>query len=101
MKSSAGEPMRGDFRLAVGASAGGHAAELSILLDAAKGVWPVEPALYITTMQIAAGGFAGGGKPVHVIGECDRRKPLQALAVLLRAFALAQRTRPDAVVTTG
>ncbi|HYS85321.1 MAG TPA: hypothetical protein VEN78_10015 [Bradyrhizobium sp.] len=90
-----------DFRLAVGASAGGHANELLILLDAAMGIWPVEPSVYITTMQIAVGGFAKRGKPVHVIGECDRSKPLQAIAVLFRTLWLAIRERPDAVVTTG
>lgn len=90
-----------DFKLVVGASAGGHATELLILLDAARGMWPVEPAAYITTMQIAAAGFAQRGKPVHVIGECDRRKPLQALAVLFRTLWLAIKVRPDAVVTTG
>ena len=90
-----------EFKLVVGASAGGHAAELTILLDSAIGVWPVEPSSYVTTMQIAAAGFAQRSKPVYVIGECDRRKPLQIVAVLFRAFKLAARLRPDAVVTTG
>jgi len=89
------------FKLIVGASAGGHATELLILLDAAQGIWPIEPSVYITTMQIAAEGFAKRGKPVHVIGECDRRKPLQAIAVLFRTLWLAIQERPDAVVTTG
>jgi UDP-N-acetylglucosamine:LPS N-acetylglucosamine transferase len=89
------------LKLVVGASAGGHATELLILLDAARGIWPVEPSVYITTMRIAAEGFAKHGKPVHVIGECDRRKPLQAIAVLFRTLCLAILERPDAVVTTG
>jgi UDP-N-acetylglucosamine:LPS N-acetylglucosamine transferase len=90
-----------DFRLVVGASAGGHATELNILLDAALGIWPVQVSAYITTMQIAAAGFAQCGKPVYVIGECDRRKPLQTLAVMFRTLRLAIRLRPDAIVTTG
>jgi len=90
-----------EFKLVVGASAGGHAAELNILLDAAKGIWPVEAAAYVTTMQITAAGFAQRGKPVYVIGECDRRKPLQAVGVLFRTLWLAIRLRPDAIVTTG
>ena len=89
------------LQLVVGASAGGHATELQILLDAAAGLWPVEPSAYVTTMQIAAGTFAGRGKPVFIIGECDRDKPLQAIAVALRTLCLAIRLRPDAVVTTG
>lgn len=89
------------LKLVVGASAGGHATELLILLECAKGIWPVEPSVYITTMRIAAEGFAKHGKPVHVVGECDRRKPLQAIAVLFRTLWLAVLERPDAVVTTG
>lgn len=93
--------MNRELKLVVGASAGGHATELLILLDAAKGIWPVEPSVYITTMQIAAEDFAKRSKPVHVIGECDRRKPLQAIVVLFRTLWLAIQERPDAVVTTG
>jgi UDP-N-acetylglucosamine:LPS N-acetylglucosamine transferase len=88
-------------KLMVGASAGGHANELQILLEAARGLWPFEPAGYVTTMEITAQGFIKYGKPVHVIGESDRRKPLQAVAVLWRTLRLALRERPDAVVTTG
>jgi UDP-N-acetylglucosamine:LPS N-acetylglucosamine transferase len=90
------------LKLIVGASAGGHANELLILLDAAQGLWPVEPMAYVTTMQITAEGFAKRGRqPVYVIGESDRRKPLQAVMVALRALRLAVRERPDVVVTTG
>ena len=72
-----------------------------ILLNAARAIWPVEPSMYITTLPFAAEGFAKHGKPVHIIGECDRRKPLQAMAVVFRTLRLAIRERPDAVVTTG
>lgn len=89
------------LKLFVGASAGGHANELQILLNAAREIWPVEPAAYVTTLEITAQGFAKHGKPVHVIGESDRRKPLQAVAVLWRSLALALRQRPDVVITTG
>ena len=89
------------FRLVAGASAGGHANELVRLLDAAEGVWTVQPSAYVTTMAITAAGLARRGQPVHVIGESDRKKPLQAVAVLYRACALAWRLRPDLVVTTG
>ena len=89
------------MKLVVGASAGGHANELQILLRNARGLWPAEPAAYITTMAIAASGFDAGNRPVHVIGECDRRKPLQAVSVLGRTLWLAFKERPDVVVTTG
>jgi UDP-N-acetylglucosamine:LPS N-acetylglucosamine transferase len=87
--------------LVVGASAGGHANELIVLLRAAKGVWPIEPDVYVTTLQLAAAGFARQGRPVYVVGESDRRKPLQAVAVVARTLLLALRLRPRVVVTTG
>lgn len=90
-----------DFKLVVGASAGGHANELELLLHAAKGAWPVEPSAFVTTLQITADGFARHGRPVYVIGEADRRKPLEAIGVLFRTLRLALQVRPSAVVTTG
>jgi UDP-N-acetylglucosamine:LPS N-acetylglucosamine transferase len=92
---------REPLRLVAGASAGGHTNELLILLDAAQGVWPVQPAVFVTTMEIAGSGFARFGRPVRVIGEADRRKPLQALAVLWRAMRWVLHDRPDVIVTTG
>lgn len=93
--------MKSDLKLVVGASSGGHANELLLLLDAAQGIWPLEPAVYVTTMDITAQGFTRFGKPVHVIGEGDRRKPFRTLGVVFRALWLALRERPDIVVTTG
>lgn len=89
------------MKLVVGASAGGHANELEILLRAARTSWPVEPSAFVTTMQITADGFARHGKPVHIVGEADRRKPLEAVKVLFRTLLIAARVRPSVVVTTG
>jgi UDP-N-acetylglucosamine:LPS N-acetylglucosamine transferase len=89
------------MKFMVGASAGGHANELDILLDAAQGIWPAQPHAIVTTLQITAEGFRKRGCPVHVIGEADRRKPIEALRVLCRTFLLAARERPTVVVTTG
>ena len=95
------ETSRAPLKLVVGASAGGHANELIRLLDIAEGtVWP-EAAAYVTTLELTAEVFSRRGKAVHVIGESDRKKPLRAVAVLLRSFGLAARLRPDVVVTTG
>jgi UDP-N-acetylglucosamine:LPS N-acetylglucosamine transferase len=89
------------MKLIVGASAGGHANELEILLRAAGSAWPVAPDSFVTTMEITAQGMARHGRPVHVIGEADRRKPFQAIMVVWRALYVALRERPDVVVTTG
>lgn len=88
-------------KLVVGASAGGHANELLLLLKAAEGLWPMTPSAYVTTLEITAQGFANRGAPVYVIGESDRRKPLQAVSVFFKCLLLAIRLRPLAVVTTG
>jgi len=72
------------------------------LPDAAEGrIWPVDPIAYVTTMAITTERFAERGKPVYVIGESDRKKPLQAVGVFYRAMRLAMKLRPDLVVTTG
>src|SRR5664279_5356598 len=93
---------RRPVKLVAGASAGGHANELLRLLDAAEGrIWPVDPIAYVTTMAITTERFADRGKPVYVIGESDRKKPLQAVGVFYRAMRLAMKLRPDLVVTTG
>jgi UDP-N-acetylglucosamine:LPS N-acetylglucosamine transferase len=89
------------LKLIAGASAGGHANELELLLKAAGNSWPVQPHSYVTTLQITADGLARYGRPVHIIGEADRRKPFDAVLVIGRAFRLALRERPDVVVTTG
>ncbi len=89
------------LKLVAGASAGGHVNELLILLSAAQGLWPMEPVSYVTTMEIARAGFEKFGKPVHILGEADRTKPIQSLKILWRSLRIAVRERPDVVVTTG
>jgi UDP-N-acetylglucosamine:LPS N-acetylglucosamine transferase len=89
------------MKLIAGASAGGHANELELLLRAAGGIWPIHPHSYVTTMKITADSFARYGRPVHIIGEADRRKPLETVFVIARALRVALRERPDVVVTTG
>ncbi len=97
MTSKANKPLK----LVAGASTGGHVNELLILLEAAAPMWPLMPQAYVTTMQIGMKSFAGYGKPVYVLGEGDRTKPLKSLMVFVRAFFVALRLRPDVVVTTG
>ena len=106
MSEVSGAAARGETRrplkLVVGASAGGHANELIRLLDVAeRGLWPVDVAAYVTTMDITAKAFTRRGRPAHVIGEGDRKKPLRSVAVLARALRLAIVLRPDVIVTTG
>lgn len=94
-------PRKQSLRLVAGASTGGHVNELLNLLAAAAPHWPVMPEAYVTSMQIGVKSFAAYGRPVYVLGEADRTKPLQSLGVFWRAFTTAWRLRPDVVVTTG
>lgn len=90
-----------ELRIVAGASTGGHVNELLILLNEAKDLWPAMPIAYVTTMKIGVKSFARYSKPVHVLGESDRTKPLQSVMVFWRAFRTALSLRPDVVVTTG
>ena len=92
---------KSDKALAVGASAGGHLNELMAILRAADNYWPMEPAIFITTLQIAANVVPWSKVQSFVIGECDRRKPLQLILVAFRSLLAVMRARPDFVVTTG
>lgn len=90
---------QGRLKICVGASAGGHTNELLALLRASGG-WPAGPAVYVTTLAMLAEKFAGRGR-VYVIGECDRRRPLKAVGVFLRALRCVAKEKPDVVITTG
>ena len=90
---------RETLRICVGASAGGHMNQLLKLLEASEH-WPDKPHLYVTTLEPLAMKLAQEG-PVHVIGECNRRRPINALRVLARSLKIAIKERPDVVITTG
>jgi UDP-N-acetylglucosamine:LPS N-acetylglucosamine transferase len=85
--------------ICVGASAGGHTNELLALLNAVTD-WPVEPQVYVTTLDIVAETLARRGR-VHVIGECDRRHLWHLPCVIWRAWRVIVRERPDVIITTG
>lgn len=87
--------------LVVGASSGGHVNELLVLLKAAKDIWPIQPAAYVTTMAISSDAFPVKGPPVHILGEADRTKKMGSLKVAWRALRTAYQLKPDIVVTTG
>jgi UDP-N-acetylglucosamine:LPS N-acetylglucosamine transferase len=94
-----GMEMKGTLKLCVGASSGGHMAELKALLEF-QDRWRVEPGMYVTTMEISVGSLPGG-TTTYVIGECDRHQPLNALRTLIKSLFIARRERPDVVITTG
>lgn len=90
---------RGEPTLCVGASSGGHMTELVTLLEHRR-EWPVAPAVYVSTLDLADT-YAGPGVRTYRVGECDRHRPLQALRSILRSVRIVHRERPSCVVTTG
>ena len=99
MKDQASKVCALPLKVLVGASSGGHTNELLSLLEHADR-WPCRPMAFVTTQKIFRPHCAGFGR-TYVIGECNRRKPLAAAGVVLRAFRVAWTERPDVLVTTG
>ena len=89
------------MKLLVGASAGGHANDMRVLLDRAAEFWPVAPVAYVTTADTWADELRDTGMRVYVIREADRRTPLRAIQTAFQSLRIVLRERPDAIVTTG
>lgn len=87
------------MKILVGASSGGHTNELLALLPHTD-LWPAEPEVYVTTLDILRSNYESRGR-THVIGECDRNAPLDMVKVFLRSLRVVAKERPDAIVTTG
>jgi hypothetical protein len=90
-----------DVKLLVAASAGGHANDLSALLDRAEALWPARPSVYVTTAEVRADRFRNMGMRVYVVREADRRTPISAAVAAFQTLRVIWRERPDAIVTTG
>lgn len=89
------------MKLLVGASAGGHASDMSTLLDSAARLWPDPPQAYVTTAATRAEELRRAGMRVYVIHEADRRAPLLGLRSAWQSLRVVMRERPDAFITTG
>ncbi len=87
---------RGQIRVCLAASAGGHASELMKLANCWKG----QDCFFVTTSHVVQRQMAQHGR-VYVVPESNRRQPLRVLKTLLRCVKILRTERPDAVVTTG
>lgn len=88
--------MSKQFRLFVGASAGGHLTQLQHL----EHCWKKHTPVFVSTLAIVAPELQRHGR-THVIGECNRYHPLRALGVVWRSVRIVLRERPEVVLTTG
>ncbi len=89
------------MKLLVAASAGGHANDLTALLERADSMWPEKPTVYVTTSEVQADRVRPTGMQVYVVREADRRTPISAVIAAVQTLRLIWRERPEAVVTTG
>lgn len=85
-------------KLCVGASSGGHMAELDALLLVSHH-WPTQPQVFISTLEQMSDQSRSG--TCYSIGECNRNTPLAAMMVIMRSLRIVIREQPDVVVTTG
>jgi UDP-N-acetylglucosamine:LPS N-acetylglucosamine transferase len=88
-------------KLLVAASAGGHANDLSALLERADTMWPQRPSVYVTTSNVRADKFRKEGMRVYVVREADRRTPISAVVATVQTLRVIARERPDVIITTG
>ena len=82
-------------RLLAIASSGGHWTELARLSNAFDDL----DVLYATTVQGLQ--VPSGSRPLHVIRDVSRSRPLAMLPLALQLLALLRRFRPHLIVTTG
>ena len=87
---------REKWRICLAASAGGHLTQLLKLADS----WQGHETVYITTTEIVRDKLSKLGR-VYVVGECNRKHPLQVILVLIRCINVIVRERPDVVISTG
>lgn len=62
--------------------------------------WPAKPSIYLTTKQELVTKLEKRGK-TYMLGECNRRHPIETIKVLLRCFKIVVKEKPDVVITTG
>ena len=73
--------------------------QLLLLLEQSD-QWPMQPDFYVTTMPQLSEMLSKRGR-AYVIGECNRHHPIETIKVILRAFRIVFKERPDLIITTG
>ena len=84
------------MKIALVASAGGHATQLLRLSPA----WKEWDTFCVTTTDVVRDKLEKHGR-TFVVGECNRSHPFLVLKVLSRCCGIVFRERPDVVISTG
>lgn len=84
------------LKICLAASAGGHLSQLLKLAES----WSGRDAFYVTTARAARGDLEKYGR-VYIVGECNRRHPIQTVWVFFQCLKIAFRERPQVVISTG
>ena len=87
---------RGELRICLAASAGGHLTQLLKLEDC----WRDGEFFFITTTDVMKEKLEKSDK-TYVVGECNRNHPARVIKVLLNCIRIAFTENFDVVISTG
>ncbi len=87
---------REEQKICLVASSGGHMTQLLKLSLS----WRDYKFFYVTTTSVLNNKLRQCGT-VYVVGECNSKRPLRVLRVLINCIRTAFRERPDVVISTG
>jgi UDP-N-acetylglucosamine:LPS N-acetylglucosamine transferase len=87
---------KGDTKMCLAVSAGGHASQLLKL----EPCWEGRECFSVTTSRAVEEQLARFGR-VYVVSESNRTRPLTTLRVLVSCVRIILRERPDFVISTG
>lgn len=87
---------RGELRICLAASAGGHMSQLLKLSES----WNGHRTFWVITTQVVVEQLQKNGN-VYVVGESNHQHPLKVLIVLMRCIKIVLREKPDVVISTG
>jgi UDP-N-acetylglucosamine:LPS N-acetylglucosamine transferase len=87
---------KGQLRICLAASAGGHISQLLKLAES----WNGHRTFCVTTTKVVEEQIRKYGS-VYVVGECNHQHPLKVIATLGRCLKAVVREKPDVVISTG
>jgi UDP-N-acetylglucosamine:LPS N-acetylglucosamine transferase len=84
------------MKICIAASSGGHLSQMLKLADS----WQGYETFYITTLEVVREKLQKLSR-VYVVGECNHKRPVRVMKVMIRCIKVVLRERPDVVMSTG